>query len=460
MAEKRILIAEDDRATREGWSELLGSWGYEVEVTEDGQQALEAALRRRPQIILADLKMARKDGLTLLRETREAGIDVAVVMISGEGDIPDAVSAIKLGAYEYLQKPIDPAYLKALLRNIMDHISVREENDRLRRRLLGEGELSPMLGRSLAMRRVLTLLDQVAPTDASAIITGESGTGKEIAAKTIHALSKRSHGPYIAVNCAAIPETLMESELFGHERGAFTGADRRRDGYFELADGGTLLLDEISEMKVELQVKLLRVIEERKLRRVGGSAELPLNVRVLAASNRPLDRAIHEGRLREDLYYRLNVFSIEIPPLRERQEDVPLLVDAFIRQFAEQAGKPIQGTDHDCLQALNTHPWPGNVRQLRNVIERAVIVGRPPLLTLGDLPGDIKAGHGDGTLGDGTMQIRLGSKLDDVERELIIKTLEFTGGNKTRAAEVLGVTSKTLYNRLERYDRKEPAEAE
>jgi len=455
MAEKRILIAEDDRSTRESWSELLGSWGYKVEMTEDGQQALEAALRRRPQVILADLKMARKDGLTLLRETREAGIDVAVVMISGEGDIPDAVSAIKLGAYEYLQKPIDPAHLKALLSNIMDHLSVREENDRLRRRLLGEGELGPMLGRSLAMRRVLTLIDQVAPTDASAIITGESGTGKEIAAKTIHALSKRSQGPYIAVNCAAIPETLMESELFGHERGAFTGADRRRDGYFELADGGTLLLDEISEMKVELQAKLLRVIEEHKLRRVGGSTELPLNVRVLAASNRPLDRAIREGRLREDLYYRLNVFSIEIPPLRERQEDVPLLVDAFIRQFAEPAGKPIQGADHDCLQALNTHLWPGNVRQLRNVIERAVIVGRPPLLTLGDLPGDIKPGHGDGT-----MQIRLGSTLDDVERELISKTLEFTGGNKTRAAQVLGVSLKTLYNRLERPDRKEPAEAE
>jgi DNA-binding NtrC family response regulator len=250
MVEKRILIAEDDRATRESWSELLSSWGYKVEVTEDGQQALEAALRRRPQIILADLKMARKDGLTLLRETREAGIDVAVVMISGEGDIPNAVSAIKLGAYEYLRKPIDPAHLKALLSNIMDHLSVREENDRLRRRLLGEGELGPMLGRSLAMRRVLTLIDQVAPTDASAIITGESGTGKEIAAKTIHALSKRSQGPYIAVNCVAIPETLMESELFGHERGAFTGADRRRDGYFEWADGGMLLLDEISEMKV------------------------------------------------------------------------------------------------------------------------------------------------------------------------------------------------------------------
>jgi DNA-binding NtrC family response regulator len=455
MADKRILIAEDDRATRESWSELLGSWGYQVEVTEDGQQALEAALSRPPQIVLADLKMARKDGLTLLREIREAGLDVAVVMISGEGDIPDAVSAIKLGAYDYLRKPVDPAHLKALLANIMDHLSVREENDRLRRRLLGEGELGAMVGRSLAMRRVLTLIDQIAPTDASAIITGESGTGKEMVARTIHALSKRRQGPYIAVNCAAIPESLMESELFGHERGAFTGADRRREGYFELAEGGTLLLDEISEMRVELQAKLLRVLEEHKLRRVGGSVELPLNVRVLAASNRPLDRAIREGRLREDLYYRLNVFSIELPPLRERTDDIPLLVDAFIRQFAAQTGKPIQAADHDCLQALKSHPWPGNVRQLRNVIERAVIVGHPPLLTVSDLPGEIKPGQGEGT-----MQIRLGSTLDDIERDLILRTIEFTGGNKTRAAEVLGVSLKTLYNRLERYERKEPAEAD
>ena len=455
MADKRILIAEDDRATRESWSELLGSWGYKVEVTEDGEQALEAALGHRPQVILADLKMARKDGLTLLRDIREAGMDVAVLMISGEGDIPDAVSAIKLGAYDYLRKPVDPAHLKALLSNIIDHLSVREENDRLRRRLLGEGELGPLLGRSLPMRRVLTLIDQIAPTDASAIITGESGTGKELVAKTIHALSKRKQGPYIAVNCAAIPETLMESELFGHERGAFTGADRRREGYFELAEGGTLLLDEISEMRTELQAKLLRVLEERKLRRVGGSVELPLNVRVLAASNRPLDRAIREGRLREDLYYRLNVFSIEIPALRERPDDIPLLVDAFVRQFGEQSGKEIQAADHESLQALRSHPWPGNVRQLRNVIERAVIVGRPPLLTLGDLPSDIKPGQGEGT-----MQIRLGSTMDDVERELIVRTIEFTGGNKTRAAEVLGVSLKTLYNRLERYERKEPAEAE
>jgi len=455
MADKRILIAEDDRATRESWSELLGSWGYKVEVTEDGEQALEGVLTRRPQVVLADLKMARKDGLTLLREIREAGIDVAVVMISGEGDIPDAVSAMKLGAYEYLRKPIDPSHLKTLLANIIDHLSVREENDRLRRRLLGEGELGPMLGRSLPMRRVLTLVDQIAPTDASAIITGESGTGKELVARTIHALSKRRQGPYIAVNCAAIPETLMESELFGHERGAFTGADRRREGYFELADGGTLLLDEISEMKTELQAKLLRVLEERKLRRVGGSSELPFNVRVLAASNRPLDRAIREGRLREDLYYRLSVFSIDLPPFRERPDDIAVLVDAFIRQFAEQTGKAIEAVDHDCLQALKSHSWPGNVRQLRNVIERAVIVGRPPLLTLGDLPPDIKPGQGEGS-----MQIRLGSTLDDVERELIIRTIEFTGGNKTRAAEVLGVSLKTLYNRLERYERKEPAPAE
>ena len=384
MAEKRILIAEDDRATRDSWSELLGSWGYKVEVTEDGQQALEAVLARRPQIVLADLKMARKDGLTLLREIREAGMDVAVVMISGEGDIPDAVSAMKLGAYEYLRKPIDVAHLKTLLGNIIDHLSVREENDRLRRRLLGEGELGPMIG---------TLAGDAPRVDANRSGRADGRLGDYHRRKRDRQRNRRQDyprtlqtppGPYIAVNCAAIPETLMESELFGHERGAFTGADRRREGYFELAEGGTLLLDEISEMKIELQAKLLARDRGAQTRRVGGSAELPLNVRVLAASNRPLGPGdASEGRLREDLYYRLNVFSIELPPLRDRPEDIPLLVDDFIREFAEQAGKPIQAADNDCLQALKSHPWPGNVRQLRNVIERAVIVGRRAAVDFG-----------------------------------------------------------------------------
>jgi len=303
------------------------------------------------------------------------------------------------------------------------------------------------------MRRVMTAIEQVAPSVSSVIITGESGTGKELAARTVHELSPRRNAAYIAINCAAIPDTLMESELFGHERGAFTGADRRREGCFELANGGTLLLDEITEMKVELQAKLLRVIEEQKLRRVGGTTEVPLDVRVLAASNRSLERALKEGKLREDLYYRLNVFSLELPPLRERIEDVPLLVDHFIAQFSEQNQKKILGVDHDSLDALRSHPWPGNVRQLRNVIERASIVSHGPLIGSADLPPEFKpAGQQDLTF-----QVRLGTSVDEVERELIYRTIEFAGGNKTRAAEILGVSLKTLYNRLERYESKEGA---
>src|SRR5579875_2656966 len=449
--EQRILVAEDDSATREAWSELLLSWGFVVDTAADGQQALEAALAHHPSVILSDLKMPRKDGITLLRELREAGEESAVVMISGEGEIQDAVQAIKLGAYDYLTKPVDPGHLRVMLGNLFDHLAVRQENDRLRRRLLGAGELGAMVGAAPSMRRVLHLIDQVAPTEASVIVIGESGTGKEMVASTIHALSKRAKGPYIAVNCAAIPDTLMESELFGHERGAFTGADRRREGYFELAEGGTLLLDEITEMKPELQAKLLRVLEERRLRRLGGSAEIPIDVRVLAASNRPLERALREERLREDLYYRLNVFSVELPPLRERREDIPALVEYFIEQFRNSGAKPIQGADEQFIEALRNHPWPGNVRQLRNVIERAAIVSQKPLLGIADLPPDFRPRQSDGNF-----QVRLGSSLDELERELIFRTIDYAGGNKTKAAEILGVSLKTLYNRLERYEQKEP----
>jgi transcriptional regulator with PAS, ATPase and Fis domain len=282
------------------------------------------------------------------------------------------------------------------------------------------------------------------------VITGESGTGKELAARTIHDLSPRRNAPYIGVNCAAMPDTLIESELFGHERGAFTGADRRKEGCFELANGGTLLLDELGEMKIELQAKLLRVIEEQRLRRVGGTTEVPLNVRVLAASNRDMERAVKEGRLREDLFYRLSVFSITMPPLRDRIEDVPLLAEAFIRYYSERDRKQIIGANEDTLLALRNHPWPGNVRQLRNVIERALVVAKGPLITPNDLPTEFRwAGKSEAS----QVQVRLGTTIDDAERELITRTIEFAGGNKTRAAEILGISAKTLYNKLERYEK-------
>ena len=304
-----------------------------------------------------------------------------------------------------------------------------------------------MVGRSLAIRRAIRLIEEAAPTSAPVIITGESGTGKELAARAIHDKSPRRSRPFVPINCAAVPETLIESELFGHERGAFTGADRRREGCFERANGGTLLLDEITEMRPEMQAKLLRVLEDKKISRLGGSGEVAVDVRILAASNRPLERAIREGRLRADLYYRLCVFPIELPPLRDRLDDVPLLAEEFIRAFNLEHGKAVQGIASDCLDALNAHHWPGNVRELRNAIERAVIVSRSPMLSVGDLSTTPASPTGS-QLG---FMVRLGSTLEEVENELIARTISFAGGNKSRAAQILGVGRRTLYKQPERY---------
>ncbi len=412
--------------------------------------------RSAPHILLLDLRLPKKDGLAVLREIRTNGWLLPTVVISGEGEIEDAVQSIKLGAYDYLRKPVDPHHLEVLLNNLRTHLNVSKENQILRRRLIEAGELGPMVGQSLAMRRIMALVDQVAPSSASVVIVGESGTGKELVARTIHDVSPRSSGPYIAINCAALPETLMESELFGHERGAFTGADRRREGCFELANGGTLLLDEIGEMKPELQAKLLRVLEERKIRRLGGGAEISVDVRVLAATNRNLELQLREGKFREDLYYRLNVFTIQLPTLRERPEDLPTLVEHFLRQLAPAAGKQIVGIEAECLELLKGQRWPGNVRQLRNVIERALIVTRGPMISAADLPTEIKPGNGKRS----TLDVHVGMSLSAVKRELLLQTLALTGGNKVKAAEILGVSIKTLYNNLKEYQSGEIASDE
>jgi two-component system, NtrC family, response regulator HydG len=449
--EKRILVAEDDLATGQAWSELIASWGYKVSIAEDGKRALELADSYDPHILLLDLRLPHLNGLEVLSELRQRGVEIPTIMISGEGDISDAVQAIKLGAYDYLRKPVDPPHLRVLLNNLSAHLTISQENQRLRRRLLRAGELGRLVGQSAPMRRVMTLIEQVAPSTASVVILGDSGTGKELVARTIHELSPRHAGPYVAINCAALPDTLMESELFGHERGAFTGADRRREGCFELANGGTLLLDEIGEMKAELQAKLLRVLEEGKLRRLGGSGEISIDVRVLASTNRNLETAIRDGRFRDDLYYRLNVFSIELPPLCEHPDDIPALIEHFMREIEAPAGKTVRGVEAEALEVLKGFRWPGNVRQLRNVIERALIVTTGSLIGVADLPAELKRAGG----GNEVLEIKLGASLDEVERELIKRTVEFAGGNKSRAAEILGVSLKTLYNRLERYQNRD-----
>ena len=446
--EIRVLVAEDDVGTHEEWRESLASWGFRPEIADDGEKALELLTSFQPHILLADLRMPRKDGLELLRDIRSMGLNLPIIMISGQGEIPDAVEALKMGALDYLRKPVDPPHLHRLLKNLAENITMREENLTLRRRLADVGELGPLFGRSLAMRRVVSAIERIAQSSASVIITGESGTGKELVARTIHESSPRREAVYMPVNCAAIPETLMESELFGHERGAFTGADRRKEGCFEMANGGTLLLDEITEMKIELQAKLLRVIEEQRVRRVGGTSEIPLDVRVLATSNRDIQQAVHDGVLRSDLYYRLSVITIPLPPLRERIDDLPELVRMFVAHYAQQNNKEINGVDDECLAALRAHPWPGNVRQLRNVIERAAIVCEGHTIRKNDLPEEFRVA---GTQDAGFLKIRLGSSLEDVEKEMTLRTIEFAGGNKTRAAEILGVSAKTLYNKLERF---------
>ena len=443
----KVLLVEDNSDAREAWSTLISSWGYQVESAEDGERALQLIERSHPQILLLDLRLPKKDGLAVLGEIRTKGLDLPTIVISGEGEIEDAVQSIKLGAYDYLRKPVDPHHLEVLLNNLRTHLSVSKENQILRRRLMEAGELGPLVGQSLAMRRVMALIEQVAPSSASVVIVGESGTGKELAARTIHDVSPRAAGPYIAINCAALPETLMESELFGHERGAFTGADRRREGCFELATGGTLLLDEIGEMKPELQAKLLRVLEERRLRRLGGSTEISVDVRVLAATNRNLEAQLREGKFREDLYYRLNVFTIQLPTLRERPEDLPTLIEHFLRQLTPSAGKQVMGMEAECLELLKSQRWPGNVRQLRNVIERALIVTRGPMISVTDLPAEIKPGDGQRS----TLDVHVGMSLSAVKRELVLQTLNLTGGNKVKAAEILGVSIKTLYNNLKDY---------
>lgn len=454
--QKRVLIAEDEPTILNALRQLVSSWDYEVATAKDGQIALEGVQTFKPDILLLDLKMPRKNGLVLLKELRDLNLQVPTLVISGDGDIPSAVQAVKLGAYDYLEKPVDPSHLRLLLSNLSRHLTVSEENARLLRRLRGAGELGSLVGRSLPIREVMAQIEQVAPSSASVVVCGESGTGKELVARTLHELSARRNGPYLAMNCAAIPGNLIESELFGHERGSFTGADARRLGCFELANGGTLLLDEITEMKVELQPKLLRAIEERKVRRVGGNVEIPLDARIVAASNRNLDEALRDGKLREDLYYRLNVFRIDLPPLRERVDDIPLLVEHFVREFSEPRPKPLVGVDHECLEILKSYRWPGNIRQLRNVIERASIVSAGPLLTLNDLPPEVRKTSANSL----SVELPLGSSLEEAERKLIVKTLEFVAGNKVRAAEILGISTKTLYNRLEQYQLKDRVDSD
>jgi DNA-binding NtrC family response regulator len=401
--------------------------------------------------------MPRMDGLELLRALQQQGADVTTLLLTAQGTVETAVEAMKEGAYDYLTKPVDLQRLKILLDKIVERLETLREVKALRRQLREHGTFGPMIGNAPEMRKIYQVVEQASPTSASVLITGESGTGKELVAQTIHQLSPRSTFPFVAINCAAIPETLLESEIFGHEKGAFTGASDRRQGCFELADRGTLFLDEIGEMTPATQVKLLRVLQERTFRRLGGRSEQSVDVRVIAATNvEPLE-AVGKGKLREDLYYRLNVFSFRLPALRDRKEDLPLLIQSFINEFNTRNQKSIAGVDHQAMRLLEHYAWPGNVRELRNVIERATILAPGPFIETKHLPPIL----GDEPTPQHQPQVALGpgTTVEEAERRLILMTLEHTRDNKTRAAEILGISLKTLHNKLNKL-RLRPKKAE
>ena len=445
----RILVVEDEAHEREGLADLLRAWGHETATASDGVEGLEKAGSFSPALIISDLRMPQMTGMELLKRIRDDHPATSFIMLTGQGTIEDAVEATKLGAFNFLEKPIDVKRLQVELRNCLERQENRQKLEVANRRLRGMGVLGKLVGRSKKMQEVMALIAQVAPSSASVLITGESGTGKEVAARTIHELSPRSAKAFVAVNCAAIPETLIESEIFGHEKGAFTGAVERREGCFELADGGTLLLDEIGEMPMATQAKLLRVLEDSKVRRLGSKVETPVDTRVLAATNKVPEDAVASGQLRNDLYYRLNVVQIGMPPLRDHFEDLHDLIETLLEDLNRKHGRSVKLVDSEVMEVFRQYSWPGNVRELRNTLERALVVCAGDVIGRKDLAADF--GRALATAAGDPLRLRAGLTVEEAEFHLIQETLTFTQNNKTRAAELLGISLKTLHNKIKEY---------
>jgi DNA-binding NtrC family response regulator len=450
-APDRVLIVEDEENARIGYEALLRRWGHEVLGVGSAEDALARFTEFAPTVLIADVELPGMNGLDLLAKLGDELKTVPAIIITGKGSEERVIAAIEAGAFWYIEKPLKAAVLRSLLDRAMGRVRDRRQVEALTRQLRETGRLGDLIGGSKTMQDVMRILEQVSPSSASVLITGETGSGKEILARTIHRLSPRAERPFIAINCSAIPESLMESEIFGHERGAFTGAAERRIGCFELADGGTLLLDEIGEMPPQTQAKLLRVLEDHKVRRLGSKVETPVDVRVLAATNKEPEQAVAKGELRQDLYFRLNVFHIHLPPLRERKDDIPLLVEHILRDINVKHGRQVRGVNPEVLDMFASYSWPGNVRELRNVLERAAIISNRDLIGRAHLPADF--GHAPATAASDLTSLRfpLGTTVEAVERELILQTLASTN-NKTRAAELLGISLKTLHNKLKEYE--------
>lgn len=452
MGWEKVLIVEDEEHERSGLAELISAWGYQTETARDGVEGVGKIESWEPGIVVSDLKMPRMDGMEMLERVSQTPRELSFILLTAQGSIDAAVAAMKLGAYDFIEKPVNPTRLRNILQNAARQRGTDRELEATRRQLRDSGKLGSLVGSSRKMQEIFHLIELVAPSTASVLITGESGTGKELVARTIHELSPRKNRPFVAINCAAIPETLIESEIFGHEKGAFTGALERRTGCFELAESGTLLLDEIGEMPVGTQAKLLRVLEDRKLRRLGSKSETTVDVRVLAATNKIPEEAVAHGQLRNDLYYRLNVFNINMPPLRTHKEDIPSLTHTLIQEMNIKHQRDVRTASDAVMQMFESFSWPGNVRELRNTLERAVIVCDTSVIEPRHLPPAFGASPMRLAQNDAdSIHLGVGTTVNEAERQLIVKTLESTHNNKTRAAEILGISLKTLHNKLKEY---------
>jgi two-component system NtrC family response regulator len=446
MSSHHVLVVDDEAAQRQVLAGFLRRCGYRVSEASGADAALAIVARETVDLVLSDIRMPGRSGAELLEEVRSLNPEVPVILMTAYGSIASAVGAMKRGAADYLTKPIDLDELEILVARTLERRALESENRELRRVLEGRYRLEGLETANARMAEAINTAARAAPSRATILIRGESGTGKELLARAIHYASPRRQKPFVAVNVAALPETLVESELFGHERGAFTGADRERRGRFELADGGTLLLDEIGDLPRATQVKLLRVLQERAFERLGGTRTITVDVRVIAATNRDLEAAVREGSFREDLYYRLNVVTVEVPPLRERREDIPLLVEKFVARFAAEAGRPIEGVSREALDQLVRYAYPGNVRELENIVQRAVVLARGPRITTADLP--LHLGAPPGEAGDaGTFVERVAA----FERRLIVEALDRAQGVRTRAARELGMSERHLRYKLKKY---------
>jgi len=441
--EEKILIADDERHVADGLQMLLADDGYKVDTATEGNAAWEMVQKGGYGLVLADLRMPGVDGLELFSRMREAGIPSEVIIITGAATVESAVEAVKQGAFYYLEKPLKIEGLKALIPRALEAFRVKQENRQLEERLAKMTRFGDLIGQSDEMRQVYSMIEAAAPSSASIFIIGESGTGKELVARAIHDKSTRAKGPFIAINCAAFPREILENELFGHEKGAFTGALNEKPGCFELADGGTLFLDEVAEMEPDIQVKLLRALEQRSFRRLGGKKEIHVDIRVVSATNKDINKAIDNKELREDLYHRLAVIPVTLPPLRDRSGDVKLLAESFLRRFARENEKPLTGFGSDAVEFLHSYRWPGNVRQLKNAVERAVILARGEEVALDDLRGHELMGAEEREV-----RIPVGTSLERAERTLVLKTFSFAEGDHRKAATLLGRDEEWLRGRL------------